>query len=349
VREAPATIRDVAARAGCSIATVSRVATGNGPVGAEMQKRVVVAALELGFPLGSPEHGQRPVLGVLVPSLTNPVFAGVLAGIEDCARSAGLSVIMGQSGYDSSTETSIVAALIAERPKGLILTVCDPSTSEALTQIAGKGLPAALVYNEYVPDGFGAVSVDNRAAMRRLTEELIALGHRRILFVGGRFTSSDRAVHRYQGYCDALTAAGLPVIAPQQVDFVDGAQDIDLSVAFSSSNPTALVVSNDLLAVTVIASLRHMKLRVPEDVSVTGFDGMDIARHISPKLTTIVQPSRTMGVLAASMVIEVAAGRRRPGHIRADFTFTRGETIAPARDDRPVKASIPSKPGKKQP
>ncbi|MDR6099993.1 DNA-binding LacI/PurR family transcriptional regulator [Agrobacterium larrymoorei] len=327
----PANIRDVAARAGCSIATVSRVATGNGPVSVSMQKKVVDAALTLGFPLAPPSAARRPVLGVLLPSLTNPVFAGALAGIEHCARANDLSIIIGQSNYRADEEMAVIAALIAERPMGLIMTVCDPATSDVFATVTRQGIPAATVYNEGVPDGFGSVSVDNRAAMRELTEKLLNLGHRSILFVGGRFASSDRAINRYRGYCDAMKAAGCQPFAALEVDFIDATEDVDLTAALDKRHPTAIVVSNDLLALTVIASLRRWGLRVPQDVSVTGFDGIDLARHISPRLTTIVQPSRTMGVLAASMVLDIAAGRRHPAHIRADFTFARGETIEEAK------------------
>lgn len=328
------TVREVAAKAGCSIATVSRVATGNGPVSGPMQKRVVQAALQLGFPLSPARGARRAVLGVLVPSLTNPVFAGVVAGVEQAAQANGLSVILVQTHYDTAREVGIVAALIAEGPVGLVMTVCDPATSEALAQVVRQRLPAATVYNENVPPELGAVSIDNRAAMRRLTQELIALGHRSILFVGGRFASSDRAACRYAGFREAMAAASLPALPAQEVDFIDAAEDIDLSPAFQAHEPTAIVVSNDLLAMTVIASLRRMGLRVPEDVSVTGFDGIDMARHMSLRLTTIVQPSRTMGVLAASMVLGIARAGHAPSHLRADFTFTPGETIAPSRRDR---------------
>lgn len=334
------TVREVAAKAGCSIATVSRVATGNGPVSGPMQKRVVQAALQLGFPLSPARDDRRAVLGVLVPSLTNPVFAGVLAGVEQAAQANGLSVILAQTHYDTAREVGIVAALMAEYPAGLVMTVCNPATSEALAQVARQRLPAATVYNENVPAGLGAVSVDNRAAMRRLTEELIRLGHRSILFLGGRFASSDRAACRHAGYRDAMAAAELPALPAQEVDFVDAAEDVDLSPAFQAHAPSAIVVSNDLLAVTVIASLRRMGLRVPDDVSVTGFDGIDIARHMSPRLTTIVQPSRTMGVLAASMVLGIARNGRAPSHLRADFTFIPGETIAPFRGNRRSFSSI---------
>jgi len=330
----PPTIREVAAAAACSIATVSRVVTGHAPVSGPMQKRVVQAALQLGFPLAPAQGNRRAVLGVLVPSLTNPVFAGVLAGVEQAAQANGLSVIMGQSNYDTAREVAVVATLIAERPVGLVMTVCDPARSEALAQVRDQRLPAATVYNENVPAELGAVSIDNRAAMRRLVEALVALGHRTILFVGGRFASSDRAACRYGGYRDAMEEAGLTPLPASEVDFIDAAEDIDLSSTVQAHDPSAIVVSNDLLAMTVIASLRRMGLRVPEDVSVTGFDGIDIARHISPRLTTIVQPSRTMGVLAASMVLGMARSGLRPSQMRADFSFTSGETIAPVRRSR---------------
>lgn len=337
------TIREVAALAQCSIATISRVVTGHGPVSGAMQKRVVQAALDLGFPLAPARDGRRPVLGVLVPSLTNPVFAGMLAGVEQAAQANGLSVIVAQTHYDTRREVAVVATFVAERPVGLILTVCDPATSEVLGQLARQRLPVATVYNEAVPPELCAVSVDNRAAISRLMEELIALGHRAILFVGGRFASSDRAARRYEGYCAAMDAAGLGPLPPREVDFIDAAEDIDLSSAFQAHDPSAIVVSNDLLAMSVIASLRRMGLRVPEDVSVTGFDGIDIARHMAPRLTTIAQPSRTMGVLAASLVLGIAHGGQRPSQMRADFSFIAGETIARARHDRRTFTRRPPK------
>ncbi len=340
------TIRDVAAHAGCSIATVSRVATGSGPVGEDMRKRVIKAALELGFNITRPSDASRPVICVLLPSLTNPVFAAVLAGVEQTTRINGLSAIVGQSNYDPAQEEAIAAALIAERPLGLIMTVCDPDRSAALAAVARQKLPVVTVYNENPPPSVGAISVDNRKALRGLTEELLALGHRIILFVGGRFTSSDRSVCRYQGYCDAVRASGGIPLPPFEVDFIDATNDIDLTQAIHEHHPTAIVASNDLLAVTVMSSLRQMGLSVPEDVSVTGFDGIDFVRHMSPKLTTIAQPSLTMGVLAASMVIDIAAGRRRPEHLRADVVSLRGETVAPPGRREDASLSTPRSYGK---
>lgn len=332
---APTTIRDVAARAGCSIASVSRVATGAGPVSAGMRERILAAAAELGFAITPSRADARQVIAVLVPSVTNPVFAAALAGIEQCTRTKGYSTIIGQSNYDLATEDAAVRALIAERPMGMVVTVCDPATSEGLARIVREKLPVATIYNEPLTQSVGAILVDNRAAIRNITEELIRLDHRTIAFVAGRFASSDRAARRYQGYCDAMAAARLSSLAAIEVDFIDAATDIDLTRLMHQSRPTAIIVSNDLLAVTVMSSLRRMGINIPADVSVVGFDGIDFTRHLSPALTTIVQPSRTMGVLAASMVLDIAAGRRQPEHVSVATSVFHGETIAPPcrRDD----------------
>lgn len=340
------TIRDVAARAGCSIATVSRVVTGNGPVSDEMRRRVVEAALKIGFPLARAFPETRPVISVLVPSLTNPVFAAAVAGIEQRGRTAGMFTILGQSNYDPSLEEDIVTTLIAERPVGMIMTVCDPASSVALQRARKAGLPVVTIYNEDTPEGVSAVMVDNRDALRRATEDLIALGHRRILFLAGKFISSDRSARRYEGYRDAMAAAGLTAAPAIEVDFIDATRDIDLTGVLAEYRPTAIMASNDLLAVTVIASLRRAGLSVPGDVSVTGFDGIDVARLISPRLHTIQQPSQVMGALAASLLLDMAAGHKAPQRLCPDVIPLAGETIAPPRRGEPSLSLVPQENGK---
>ncbi|TDR93054.1 substrate-binding domain-containing protein [Enterovirga rhinocerotis] len=337
------TIRDVAARAKCSIATVSRVVTGNGPVSEEMRRRVIEAALELGFPLVRAFPETRTVISILIPSLTNPVFAAAVAGIEQRARSAGMFTILGQTNYDPRQEEEIAATLIAERPVGMIMTVCDPATSVALSRLRTAGLPVVTIYNEGTPEGVAAVQVDNHGAMRAMTDELLNLGHRRILFLAGRFNSSDRAARRYAGFRDAMQAAGLEPAPAIEVDFIDATRDIDLTEVLAQWQPTAIMASNDLLAVTVMASLRRAGLSVPDDISVTGFDGIDFAGHIHPRLHTVRQPSQVMGGLAASLLLDIAAGHKAPQQLRPDCTPQPGESIAPPRD-----LSIPPPANRKQ-
>lgn len=328
------TIRDVAARANCSIASVSRAISGNGPVSAGMRTRIIEAALELGFPLSRRLDGdRRPVISILIPSLTNPVFADAVAGIEQRARKEGLLTVLGQSGYDPAQEEAITAALIDQRPVGMVMTVCDPARGAVLDRVRKVGLPLVTIYNDDTPDDVGAIIVDNQGATRRMAAELLSLGHRRIVFLAGRFISSDRSMRRHAGYRDAMTAAGLKPLPVIEVDFIEATRDVDLSEVLATWRPTAIMASNDILAVSVIGSLRRHGLAVPGDISVTGFDGIDVARQLFPRLTTVRQPSHSMGTLAASLLLDMAIRGEPSRHLHTDLFPQPGETIAPPRPD----------------
>lgn len=328
----PATIHDVATRAGCSVASVSRVLNGTGPASADMRARVEAAMGALDFrpsEIGrSLARQSRRVLGVLVPSVTNPVFAACLAGIQVRARMAGCSVLMVQSDYDARREAEAVEALLAERPLGLILTVCDPARSAGLEMARAADLPSVLLFNEPDEEHAASVAVDNRAATRALVAEMLALGHRRAVFVAGRFASSDRSRLRYHGFRDALGSAGLAVPDPVEIDFIDGLEALDLANMLARERPSALVASNDVLAFGVMAAMRRAGLGVPEDVSVTGFDGIPIGRLIHPTLATVEQPAGRMGESAAALLFDLAAERKAPHVVRAAYAIRLGGTLA---------------------
>ncbi len=341
----PVTIRHVAAHAGCSLATVSRVVNGTGPASPAMRVRVEAAVAELGFrpsEVGrSLARAHRRMLGVLVPSVANPIFATALSGMQDRARAAGLSVLIAQSDYDPEREVEAVEALVAERPVGLALTVCDPAASRALDLAERSGIPTVLVHNEPGPRPVAAVAVDNRAAGRALVARLVALGHHRVAFVAGRFSASDRSRLRHAGYVEALRAAGLAPLPPVEVDFIAGAEDVDLTEAVERLRPTAIVASNDVLALSVVASLRRLGLEVPRDVSVAGFDGIALGRLVHPVLATVEQPARAMGVSAVSLLLDCIAGRAGPDLVRVDHCLRLGGTIA----SPPAGASLRPIPG----
>ena len=168
----PVTIHHVAQKARCSVASVSRVVNGTGPASPAMRERVRAAVAELGFQPSevgrSLARQSRRILGVLVPSVTNPIFSASLAGIQERARAAGLSVLIAQSDYDPERECEAVEALLAERPAGLVLTVCDPQQSRALDIAERHGVPTVLVYNDPGDRRISTVTVDNRGASRAL-------------------------------------------------------------------------------------------------------------------------------------------------------------------------------------
>jgi len=321
------TLQQIAFHAGCSLATVSRVLKGQGPVSDEMVRRVRRAAAELGYrpPLTvGPGTRHRPVVGVLVPSVTNPVFAASLAGIQHRLQTARHSVLIAQSNYDPAAEARAVAALLEQRPTGLILTLCNAETSGALSAALP---PTILLNNRPVPRFPAAVTVDNHRAGYEITRHVLAHGHRLILFVSGHFASSDRAGLRYQGYCAAMEEAGHQPLPAMEIPFLDGYEHLDLSGVVEGRRPTAIIASNDLLAVGVIAALRREGLAVPGDVSVAGFDGIAIGRLMSPSLTTMAMPDGDMGIAAAAMLLDIAEHASACRHLCLDHRLYSGETV----------------------
>lgn len=320
------TLRQVASRAGCSLATASRVLNGTGPVSDEMARKVRRAAAEVGYrPSAGPSSSsrRRPVIGVLVPSITNPVFAASLSSIQNRMLVAGHGVLIAQSDYDPAREADAVASLLSQQPTGLILTLCDAHHSKA--QLADLP-PTVLLGNPTTARFPAVVCADNRQAGRDVTQHLLSYGHRRILFVSGYFTASDRARLRYAGYCDAMEAARTTALEAMQIPFVDGFETLDLSATLSQLAPSAIIASNDLLALCVIAAVRRQGLSVPGDISVAGFDGIAIGRLTDPVLTTVELPDATMGAAAASLLLDMAENAAAPRHLQVPHRLRHGGT-----------------------
>ena len=321
-----ATLEDVAARAGCSLATASRALTRNGPVSETMVRRVSKAAAELGYraSLSASGHAaRRPVVGLLIPSITNPVFATSVSVIQNRMQLAGHGLLIALSNYDPALEADAIASLLNERPTGLILTLCDPDADLAF---AGD-MPHTVLMNNRPNARFpSAVTTDNHAAGYAITRHLIEHHHRRILFVSGNFATSDRARRRHDGYLAMMGEAGLAPLPALEVGFSDY-DGLDLGEALRTAEPTAIIASNDLLALGVIGALRREGLVVPGDVSVAGFDGIALGRMIDPVLTTIEMPDVSMGAAAASLLLDIAENDAPPRHLEIPFRLRTGGTV----------------------
>ncbi|OLP54817.1 transcriptional regulator [Rhizobium rhizosphaerae] len=321
------TLQQVAERAGCSLASASRVLGCSGPVSEQMARRVRRAAAELGYRperlAATSRSTRRPVVGILIPSITNPVFAASLSSIENRMLLSGHGVLIAQSHYDPEREVSAVHALLNDRPTGLILTLCDPESSRVLDLPLP---PTVLLNNPPTPRQPAAVTVPNRAAGATLAGHLLDLGHRRILFVSGNFAASDRARLRHQGYLDALARRGVAPLPPMQVPFIGSYDQLDLTAILAQEAPTAVIASNDLLAFGVIGALRRQGLGVPQDLSVAGFDGIAIGQMMTPALTTIEMPDASMGAVAASLLLDMAENAAVARHLQLAFSLRAGGT-----------------------
>lgn len=339
------TIHDVAKRAACSVATVSRVLNGTGPASAEVRERVQQAARDLDFrfnEIGRSLQSRRSrTLGILVPTLSNPVFAAVIEGVQATARARGYQLLLACANYDPEEESEAIATLLAKQVDGLLLTVSDADASAEVAQLNEEGLPFILIFNQPLST-LPSVTVDNAAAAAAVGRRLLRDGHREVAYVAGRLTSSDRSQRRYEGFCAAYDAAKAPAPSLVEVDYTAfDHRDALAAVLAERDGITALFCSNDMLALAVIGALRSLGRRVPEDVSVVGFDGIAVAALTAPSLATVATPCPEMGRLAAEGLIDAIEAGTRPDArtVLLPFEFRPGESLAPRPAENPPQVS----------
>lgn len=273
-------------------------------------------------------------LGVVLPTLLNPTFAECLQGIARAAIAGGYAIIPVTTGYQLDEEERAVHLLLAGNVDGLILVVSNPSTSAALARLRTAGTPYVLAYNRH-PE-HPCVTVDGEAAVADAVARLVLHGHRRIAMVSGTLAASDRAQQRYRGYRKGMADAGLKAPPLIEVPFVESAVDALAGVLQGPGRPTALVCSNDLLAIRSIRAAHLGGLAVPDDLSVIGFDGIALGEDLTPALTTIAQPNDDIGRRSVELLIQAMAGGtalQADASLLLPYFFRDGESCAAARDN----------------
>lgn len=326
-----ADLLSVAKLAGVSRATAARAFSTPDLVRDTTREKIFNAAQQLAFRPNKVAQQLRlqatQMIGVMVPSLDNPVFAEQLQAMEVAARACGYSLIVTTSEYDASRENDIVEEMLRQRVDGLVLTVAEADKSAVLAQLHQETTPCLLVYNPPGNSGFPSVGVDNLAASEAATRYLITLGHQHIGMVAGPLLQSDRARHRYEGYCLAMQAAGLkpyPLIEmPRhtQADLKSLAPHLHGANALS-----ALICTNDLLAISLIGELQRAGLSVPNDLSVMGFDGIALGKHLYPSLCTVEQPRADIGRVAIHTILNMIRGER-PALTPLPYVLRKGESV----------------------
>jgi LacI family transcriptional regulator, galactose operon repressor len=306
------TIRDVARRAGVSVATVSRVLNGSGLVREETRLRVEGAAAELRY---SPNSAARSLItrrtatfGVVLPDLFGEFFSEVIRGMDPLARQRGYHLLLSSS-HDDRAEIEFALRAMRGRVDGLI--VMSPRVgAAALAGSLPADLPVVLLNCDADGSPFRALGIDNFGGARELVRHLAATGHRRIGMVLGAEDNFD-ARERRRGYHAALAEAGLEGADGRWEaagDFTEaGGWRAALELARRDDAPTALFCANDSTAVGAMSALRAEGLRVPEDVAVAGFDDIPIARYLSPPLTSVHVDVHRLGARAVEMLCEALA------------------------------------------
>ncbi|HCV75468.1 substrate-binding domain-containing protein [Pseudomonas oryzihabitans] len=304
-------LKQVAQQAGVSRATAARAFATPEQVRESTRQRVLDAARSLNFRpnlLGRQLRQQSTrLIGVVVPSLLNPVFAEQLQAMERTARSQGYSLVIATTDYQPEREAAVVEELLRQRVAGLVLTVADADRSEVLAELSQEQTPFILAYHE-PQRPYAAVAVDNRQGMAMATEHLLGLGHRRIALVSGPAQQSDRSERRFAGYCQAMAAAGLPTLPRLELASHTDADWTELAPLLERHAPTALLCTNDLLAISVIAELQRHGVPVPADLSVVGFDGIAMGARLEPSLCSVMQPLQSLGAVLVTELLALIAG-----------------------------------------
>lgn len=308
----PATIYDVAALAKLSIATVSRVLQGTGPVSAKARARVDQAAKELNYvPLRAARSlavQRHEAHGLVLPDLAGPFYGDLLMGYERWAGEHGQSVILTVT--HGNPDPSRTLRDLASRVDGIVVHGNALDTA-AIQGLRRANVPIVLVAHPPIT-GCDSVRSENASSAEQLTSRLLDHGHRSLLFVGDPDSSYDVS-ERYAGFAAALRARDLEVPKPERVPLTEEAGTLfatRLLEATDWKSKQGLVCANDELALAIVKALGDGGVRVPADVVVTGWDDVMAARYVSPGLTTVRQPMAELGRLAAQRLHERVSGER---------------------------------------
>jgi LacI family transcriptional regulator len=331
-----ATLADVARLARVSTATVSRALTLPHKVKPPTLARVRRAAQALGYVA----HGAARALasrrtrtvGVVIPTLANAIFASTTQALQKTLDEAGFTLLLASHEFDPEVEARVTRALIERGIDGLVLlgTTHHPSIFRMLE---AHRLPYVLTW-ALDPDGtHPCIGFDNRAAAIRVTDYLLDMGHREFAMIAGITANNERARERLEGVRDALAARGGRLPAEQVVEkpFTLSAGREGLhEVMEGDPRPTAVICGNDVLALGAIAACNARGIAVPQQVSITGFDDMEIASLVSPGLTTVRFPTTELGVYAANhLLMRLAGGEVQTRHELPVELVVRGTSAPP--------------------
>lgn len=356
------TISDVAKAAGVARATAARVLGGYGSVHPGLQDKVRDAAATLGYQPNtlarSMATGVTHTIGVVVADIGNPFFAGVTRGIADSARAAGYDTIVVNTDERVDREQDAVRVLLGKQVDGLVVASAVGATGDPahLRDAAARGVPVVAVDRELPTLDVDTVVIDNRDVARQAVAHLIGAGHRRIALAWGpvlghppRTVATLLAASegdlptsgaRLLGWVDALQEAGLPV-DPTLV--MTGSQTIDgvrrfVARQLTAPEPATAVFATETDAVLgALAAVRDLRKRVPEDMSLVGFDDSPWATVTSPALTMVQQPVRELGRTAATRLIQRIEGQATAVRTRAlrGRLVPRDSVAAPHGSGRP--------------
>lgn len=332
-----ARLRDVAERAGVSTASVSRVLNRPETVSPKTRQRIEAAIAEMNF---VPNWAARSLasqksrtVGAVVPTLGIAIFARGIEALQNRLEQSGHGLLLASAQYDAAKEIEQVRTLIERNVEALVL-VGNEHDDEIFELVDRADIPLVTTYLHAADSRFASVGVDNKAASRRIIQHLVELGHREIGVVTSPTGRNDRTRSRLEGMMEGLAQAGIPVPAKRVLEvpysIADGRRATRMILAQNRA-VTAIVCTTDVLAIGAVLEAPQLGRQVPGDLSVTGFDDLDLSSQLTPALTTIHVPADEIGRQTADLILSRL--RKRPGlaHIElpAELILRQSTTTAP--------------------
>lgn len=312
------TIREVARNAGVSIGTVSHVLNDTTPVKNELRKRVLETIRTLGYKPNKLARGfrrnQTSLLGMVIPDIVNPFFPALVRGAEDGAHQESYNLVLCNTDNDPEKEAQYLGELRDHRMAGVILIPAGNSEVNSLLDETLDGIPIVCLDRRPQFWGGDSVTVDNENGSSVATEYLVKLGHRNIAMISGPHHISS-AVERKEGFRAAMRKYKVVVepgyIQEGQYSRISGYEKTRILLSLRP-RPTAIVAANDMMAYGALAAIREAGLDCPRDVSLIGFDDLELSEFMDPPLTTIAQPMYQMGTKGVDLLMRRIEGVRKP-------------------------------------
>ena len=329
------TLDDVAKKAGVSTATVSRCLNSPERVVPTTRTRVLKAVETLGY---TPNFGARVMaakrtftIGAIIPTMENAIFARGLQAFQEELHRRRYTLLVSSTAYDPQIEEEQIRALVARGADGLLLIGYDRDPA-LYRYLERQGVPALIAW-AYAPEiAQSAIGFDNRASMSLLATEVLKQGHRQIGVISSVIKGNDRAANRVLGIEDALLAHGMPRDTLTVIETPYGFENGDAAMRRlmeARTRPTVVMCGNDVLAAGALRGAKALGLRVPQDVSVTGFDDIELARVVTPTLTTVRVPHREMGTKAATALIALVEGAEPAPPTQLKINLQLRESLGP--------------------
>ncbi|MCX6628408.1 MAG: LacI family DNA-binding transcriptional regulator [Candidatus Solibacter sp.] len=332
-----ATIKDVARESGVNTSTVSRALNNQYGVNCQTRAHILSVAGRLNYRPNRVAQGlvtgRSHTLGLLVSDIRNPFFAEVARGAEDAARAAKCDVVLCNSDLDPEKQLRYIGSLLEKRVDGILMNSVAMLDREQQARLAGCGVPIVLLNRSAPNRAFSTVCSDNAAGGRIAAQYLLDLGHRNIAHLTGPRQHGNLG-DRGRAFAQALKAANPPVhpvVLHGRFDF-GGGWELTKRLLADHRGVTAIFAGNDFMACGAVRAILDRGLRIPGDISLIGFDDIQLSSVIHPPLTTIHQPKYEIGRAAVEILLRLARedGDRAPEHRLLGVHLIERESCGPA-------------------